>query len=284
MPDQDLKQSNRRKALFHFKQSNRANRGGDRAFPEFEIVLQPIVDLEKENVFAYEALCRGVGGKSYPNLVEGMDPSRQRLFDKLAVAKALRHAAKLRLEGTGAKISLNIGPMAGADANYVQRVARHYGIKSTSIVLELTKGVRMNCSDLSRIIRGYREAGVMVAIDDFGAGYAGLNTLATCTPDVLKIDRELIKGIEFSKAKKTIVGAFADVCRRLAVRIVAEGVETIAECRTLRRFGISLMQGHLFAHPAACGMPSVSFPSKPRRRLPRVSREDREWLRRALRQ
>src|SRR5260370_39021448 len=182
-----------------------------------------------------------------------MDPPRQGLFDQLAVAKAVGHAAKLSLEGTGAKISLNMGPMEGADAKYVQRVARHYGIKSTSIVLELTEGVRMNCPDLSRIIRGYRAAGVMVAIDDFGAGYAGLNTLATCTPDVLKIDRELMKGIEFSKAKKTIVGAFADVCRRLAVRIVAEGVETIAECRTLRRLCIDRLEGHLFSQPRRCG-------------------------------
>lgn len=270
--------------MLHFRQSNRASRGRCGILPNFEIVLQPIVDLNNENVFAYEALSRGVKGESHPDLLEGMDPQSQRQFDRLAMVKALRLAAKLRLEETGAKISLNLGPMAGTDANYVQQVARHYGIKASSIVLELTEGARINSHALSQIICSHRATGVMVAIDDFGAGYAGLNRLAACTPDVLKVDRELIKGIEFSKAKKTIVEAFAGVCRRLAVRIIAEGVETMAECRTLQSFGISLMQGHLFAYPAACSMPAVRFPERWRRRLPRVSREDQLWLRRSLRQ
>jgi EAL domain-containing protein (putative c-di-GMP-specific phosphodiesterase class I) len=267
--------------LFYFKRASQ--RRERRAWPEFEVVLQPIVDVEKETVFGYEALCRGLSGEHYPELVEGLEPVSLRRFDKLAMARALRLVSELRLVETGAIVSLNVGPMVETEAMYIQRVARHYGIRLSSIVLELTEGVRMTGSDLSRTIRDYRAVGIMVAIDDFGAGYAGLNSLAASTPDVLKIDRELIRGIEFNRAKKTILEAFAKVCRRLGVRIVAEGVETIPECRTLQGFGITLMQGHLFAHPAAYEMPDIRFPGR-YRRLPRVSREDRMWLRRALRQ
>ena len=258
--------------------------GEDGVFPEFQIVLQPIVDLERERIFAYEALSRGSHDESYAELIEAIDPPSLPLFNKLALAKALRLAAELQLEATGAKISLNVGPTPGMDADYILHTARHYGIKASSIMLELTEGIRMSCVDLRRIIACHRAIGVLVAIDDFGAGYAGLNALATCTPDVLKIDHERSTHIESNMAKKTIVKAFAGVCRRLKVRIVAEGVETMAECRTLQGFGVNLMQGHLFARPAACTVPSINFPGKLQRRLPRITREDRQWLRNAIRQ
>jgi EAL domain-containing protein (putative c-di-GMP-specific phosphodiesterase class I) len=105
----------------------------------------------------------------------------------------------------------------------------------------------------------------------------------------LKIDRELIRNIQSSPLKKTIVGAFADVCRRLSVEIVAEGVETIAEVDALLGMGINLMQGYFFAYPRAEQIPEVIFPRKYQntaleRPWPRISKSDREWFRRAIRQ
>ena len=169
------------------------------------------------------------------------------------------------------------------------REAKRLGIKPSSIVIELTEGVRMDPVRLARIIAGYRSAGVVVALDDFGGGYAGLNVLATCVPDVLKIDRELIRNIHSSPLKKTIVGAFADVCRRLNVEIVAEGVEAIGEVDALLSMGINLMQGYFFAHPRAGQIPEVIFPRKYQntvlqKQWPRISKSDREWFRRAIRQ
>jgi EAL domain-containing protein (putative c-di-GMP-specific phosphodiesterase class I) len=262
-------------------------------FPEFQIMLQPIVDLERASVFAYEALCCGLRGESYSELVGQMDPASVHPFDELILVKALRLAAELRLEeATGAKIALNVGPTAGLDPRYVRRVAKRCGIKPSSVVIEFTEGLRMDTVRLARIIEDHRAAGVVVALDDFGAGYAGLSVLAACTPDVLKIDSELIRNIDSSPLKKTIVGAFADVCRRLRVGIVAEGVETLAECSTLQRLGISLMQGYFFARPRAWKMPRVSFPrphepdlsKQTLQKWPRISKAHREWLRRALRE
>jgi len=258
-------------------------------FPEFQVFLQPIVDLKRTSVFAYEALCRGLGGESYPELLARIDPKLTSAFDERIMIKELQLAAALRLESMGAKISLNMGPAAGLDRGHVLQEAKRLGIKPSSIMIELTEGVRMDPLKLARIIADHRSAGVVVALDDFGGGYAGLNVLATCVPDVLKVDGELIRNIHSSPLKKTIVGAFADVCRRLNVEIIAEGVETLAEVDALHGLGIYLMQGYFFARPQAGQIPAVNFPRKYRstalaNEWPRISKSDREWLRRAIRQ
>ncbi|HEY6412799.1 MAG TPA: EAL domain-containing protein [Edaphobacter sp.] len=274
-----------------YVQRRRGNtaRRSSKAFPEFQILLQPIIDLKQSSVFAYEALCRGLRGTHYPDLAAQVDPALMREFDELIMVKGLQLAAKLGLERIGAKISLNMGPATGLDYAYVVKEAERLGIKPSSIVIELTEGVRTNPLKLTRIVASYRAAGIVVALDDFGGGYAGLNVLATCVPDVLKIDAELIRNIHSSPLKKTIVGAFADVCRRLNVEIVAEGVETIAEVDTLHCMGINLMQGYFFARPQEGRMPEINFPRKYRnaalsKEWPRISKTDREWLRRAIRQ
>jgi EAL domain-containing protein (putative c-di-GMP-specific phosphodiesterase class I) len=230
-----------------------------------------------------------LGGESYPELVAQIDPKLTSQFDERILIRELQVAAALRLESMGAKISLNMGPASGLDRAHVLQEAKRLGIKPSSIVIELTEGVRMEPLKLARIIAYHRSAGVVVALDDFGGGYAGLNVLATCVPDVLKIDGELIRNINSSPLKKTIVGAFADVCRTLSVEIVAEGVETIAEVDALHRMGINLMQGYFFAHPQTGQLPEVSFPRKYQKTAlskvwPRVSKSDREWLRKAIRQ
>jgi EAL domain-containing protein (putative c-di-GMP-specific phosphodiesterase class I) len=273
--------------MFHTSQSSNAGHRARRRFPDFQIVLQPIVDLQRQTAYAYEALCRGAHGQNYAALIAGLDPPHIPAFDKLAIARSLRLAAKFRIEERGAKIAINLGlclNMAERDAAYVLRLAKHYGIKPASIVLELSEGVRMDPSRLAQIVDRHRAAGVLIAIDDFGAGYASLNVLATSMPDVVKIDRELIRDIESNRAKKTIVAGFAKVCRKLGVKLIAEGVETAAEFRTLHGVGIDLMQGFLFAVPAVCELPEIRLPSLERRNFPRVTRHDREWLRNALRQ
>ncbi|WP_433963792.1 EAL domain-containing protein [Tunturiibacter gelidiferens] len=242
-----------------------------RTFPEFQIVLQPIVDLETETVYAYEALCRGPHGENYSELVKDFEPSEIPAFDKLAMARSLRLAAAMRLEESGVKLAINLGPLMelrGKDAYYVVRLAKHYGLRTESLVLELSEGVRLDGNELARIVDLHRKAGVVIAIDDFGAGYAGLSVLARCAPDVVKIDRELIKGIASNRAKKTIVEAFSKVCRKLRVKLIAEGVETVEEYLTLRGFGIRYMQGFLFARPAGCEIPQVRYPRSEPKHFP----------------
>lgn len=89
----------------------------------------------------------------------------------------------------------------------------------------------------------------MTAIDDFGAGFAGLNLLADFQPDMVKLDMALVRGIDQSKPRRAIVAGVAAMCRELGIQVIAEGIETGEEMCCLRDLGIGLMQGYWFSRP-----------------------------------
>ena len=107
-----------------------------------------------------------------------------------------------------------------------------------------------NNSHLTNILREYREFGFKTAIDDFGAGYSGLNLLADFQPDLIKLDMALIRNIDRDKARQAIVRGIVTICADLAVTVIAEGIETAGERDFLADAGIYLMQGYWFAKPA----------------------------------
>ena len=108
------------------------------------------------------------------------------------------------------------------------------------------------------IFREYRRHGFRTALDDFGAGHSGLNLLAAFQPDVLKLDRALVAGIDASAARRAIVAGMAGICRELGLDLVAEGVETAAESPPCASSASTLMQGYLFARPRFEALPSAS--------------------------
>ena len=95
-------------------------------------------------------------------------------------------------------------------------------------------------------------------MDDFGAGYSGLTALVECRPEVLKLDRALVKGIDTSDTRQKIVEAFANCSKALDMKLIAEGVETRAECQMLESLGITHMQGYLFSKPVVDALPTHS--------------------------
>jgi EAL domain-containing protein (putative c-di-GMP-specific phosphodiesterase class I) len=99
-----------------------------------------------------------------------------------------------------------------------------------------------------------RSMGFRVAIDDLGAGYAGLNSFATLEPEVVKLDMTLIRDIDTSPTKQRLVRSMAEVCEDMGMEVVAEGIETIEERATVVDLGCDLLQGYLFAKPG------VAFP------------------------
>ncbi len=115
----------------------------------------------------------------------------------------------------------------------------------------MTEGERVqDRPHLVNIFREYSRFGFRTAIDDFGAGYAGLNLLSEYQPDIIKIDMELVRNIDTSTPKQAIVYGIAAICAALNIRVLAEGIETKAERDFLRNAGIELMQGYLFCKPA----------------------------------
>jgi EAL domain-containing protein (putative c-di-GMP-specific phosphodiesterase class I) len=114
---------------------------------------------------------------------------------------------------------------------------------------------------LKRIIKEYKRQGFKTAIDDFGAGYSGLNLLAEFQPDLIKLDMELTRRIDSDEVRQAIVRGILGVCQALQIEVVAEGIETIAEFETLRGMGVPYMQGYLLARPGYEQLPAVHWPA-----------------------
>ena len=116
-------------------------------------------------------------------------------------------------------------------------------------------------TSFTAIVNQFRGLGIKLAIDDFGAGFSGLNLLASFQPDLVKLDMELVRNIDSQGPRQAIVAAIIRVCFELGIDIIAEGVETVAEFEWLRSHGVELFQGYLFAKPMFEGFPSVFDPS-----------------------
>jgi EAL domain-containing protein (putative c-di-GMP-specific phosphodiesterase class I) len=102
---------------------------------------------------------------------------------------------------------------------------------------------------LENIFTCYKDIGFKTAIDDFGAGYAGLNLLADFQPDLIKLDMALIRNVHHDPKRQAIVDGINYVCRKLDIDVIAEGVETYEEYSTLYKIGIRLFQGFYFKKP-----------------------------------
>lgn len=242
-----------------------ANRNPDSAAPgcvqcrkgtelgfDFVFAYQPIVDLASRSVFAHEALVRGPSGESAFSILSKVNDDNRYAFDQACRAEAIRGAAAL---GMKERLSINFLPNAvyrpEACIRSTLEAARLYDFPSDRIIFEVTEGERVqDRAHLVNIFREYRRFGFQTAIDDFGAGYAGLNLLAEYQPDVVKIDMDLVRGVDASKPKQAIVTGIVTICTALGVQVLAEGIETAGERDFLKDAGIRLMQGYLFCKPA----------------------------------
>ena len=127
-------------------------------------------------------------------------------------------------------------------------------------MFEFTEDEQMtDVAHVRHIIETYRKFGFITALDDFGAGYAGLALLAELVPDLIKLDMALVRGIDRSAAKQAIVGGVVAMTRELGIACLAEGLETREEVETVRSLGVALCQGFYFAAPEIGHLPQVRF-------------------------
>jgi EAL domain-containing protein (putative c-di-GMP-specific phosphodiesterase class I) len=136
--------------------------------------------------------------------------------------------------------------------------ARRSNFPPANLMFEFTENERMtNPAHVEHIVQTYKALGFLTALDDFGAGYAGLSLLARLQPDLIKVDMELLRNIHLSRPKQVIVAGIAAMARELDIKLLAEGVESEAELTVLRAAGIDLFQGYYFARPGFMSLPDV---------------------------
>lgn len=229
-------------------------------FP-ISMAFQPICDLRNRRVFAHEALVRGPQGEPAGSLLQQVDADNLYAFDQACRVKAVEWGARLNLPGL---LSINFMPNAVYQAETCIRAtleaAARFGFPLERIIFEVTEQEQvLDIEHLLQILYAYRKQGFKTAIDDFGSGYAGLNLLADFQPDLLKLDMELIRGIDQDSVRQVLVDGTLQMCRRLGVDVIAEGVETHEELTVLKGMGIQLFQGYLLARPGFESLPEVNL-------------------------
>ncbi len=228
---------------------------GKRAtLPAFSMAFQPIVHGAHGGVFAYEALARGLNGESAYALFEKAGTANISALDEACRIAAIELSARLGLVRKGGFLSVNFSPLCFSHSEEFLEAtieaATRVGLPLNRIIVEITENESISREQLDGILDGHRRYGFATAIDDFGAGFNGLELLSRFQPDMVKIDMHLTRGIHLNTRTQKIIRRMVELCQELGVVVIAEGVENEAEFRELQRAGIGLFQGYHFCKPA----------------------------------
>jgi EAL domain-containing protein (putative c-di-GMP-specific phosphodiesterase class I) len=232
----------------------------------FAMAFQPIVDTDTGLPFAYEALIRGADGAGATSVLSQVTDANRYAFDQACRVKAIESAMAAGIMDGDARLSINFLPNAVyspmACIQLTLKTASAVGLPIDRLIFEFTENEEMGSPDhVASIIDTYKQIGFSVAIDDFGAGHSGLDMFARFVPDEIKLDMELVRGIDGNARRRAIVRAVVGMCRELDTLVIAEGIETAAEAATLRELGVRYHQGYWYAQPALERLPTISAES-----------------------
>jgi EAL domain-containing protein (putative c-di-GMP-specific phosphodiesterase class I) len=222
----------------------------DRALDSLWMAFQPIVSLAARGPIAYEALMRS----RQPGLETPMPMIEyaERFGRMQELGRAVRRlcaeaAAKLP---RGTLLFVNVHTQDLFDAELFSSTSPLTAF-ADNVVLEITeRGAIDDIDDITTRMRRLRALGYRLAIDDLGAGYAGLSSIATLEPDYVKLDMSLTRDLSSSPLRQSLVASMITACRDNGMKLVAEGVETVHELRKLTELGCDLLQGYHFARPS----------------------------------
>ena len=223
-------------------------------------VYQPIVDAKSRRIAAFEALCR---------------PTHDSFSGPAALIETAEHAGRVLELGRVCR-SISMLPMGQLDEDTLMFVNLHpreldaalvherpMADEAARVVLEITETAAI--ADYERVrdvIAKLRNHGYRVALDDLGAGYAGLNSLALLAPDFVKLDMALIRGIHEKSSSRRLVKHLLEFCNGERIPVIAEGVETQAEHDMVVELGCPYIQGN-FLSPPAPAFPTIDESTTP---------------------
>jgi EAL domain-containing protein (putative c-di-GMP-specific phosphodiesterase class I) len=220
----------------------------DRAMGSMWIAYHPIVDLRSKSVFGYEALLRSTE-PSLPHPGAVIDAAL-RLGRLESLGRSIRSLAAEPIppdETFSLFVNLHVtdlvDPALSDPESPLSKIA-------SRVVLEITERSSLDeVKDARRRVAALREMGFRIAVDDLGAGYAGLSSFTLLEPEIVKLDMSLVRDIHITSTKQKVVRSMTALSKDMGMIVVAEGVETQAERDCLSDLGCDLLQGFLFAKP-----------------------------------
>jgi len=228
--------------------------------------FQPICSVKSQTILGIEALARGIDDK-------GVLTSPARLFAEAAEQgiagpweilcrqHALATFSRSLAESDSLLLFMNIDLASSGgqdDAFDLLEVARDCSLPPSRVVVEVLESRFDDMHRLAALLSQFREHGFLLALDDVGAGHSNLDRIPLIQPDILKVDRELVRHIESDCFKQGVFKSLVDLGHRIGALIVAEGVETEAEAITVLELGADLLQGYLLSHPQPLEMLLIS--------------------------
>lgn len=224
--------------------------------------FQPVVSVRGQRIWGYEALMRSTDPVlPTPHAVLEAAERLERLPELGRKVRSLAAQAATRLPD-GARLLVNLHPSDLADPDILS-VEAPLSAHASRVILEVTERADiLGKRELEHHAAGLRSLGYGVAIDDLGAGYAGLLSFLQLRPTVAKLDMGLIRNIHNDPRRQAVTQSMVQLCRELHVEVIVEGIETVEERDVLCELGCDLMQGFLFSRPAPdfVSLPAVPTP------------------------
>ena len=243
-----------------------------------QIHFQPIVHLQTRQIYGYEGLIRGPVNTvlySPTRLFEAATRAgRLAELDLMCRRAVINRFAQLGLPG---RLFINVDPYSLVHEHFQEGLTLEFieqaGLNPSQLIIELTETHPVEDVNLmQQAMHHYREMGFRVALDDLGAGYSGLKLWSELRPDIVKIDRHFIQGVDQDRTKQQFVTTILKTATALGCRVITEGVETEREYATLRKIGVEMLQGYYFCRPSA--VPPITIASKLFRKEVRSYEED----------
>lgn len=256
---------NQKNRLFQEKLNHDFNKAI--ANKEFQVYYQPKINIEgdKFKLTSAEALVRWIHpelGFVSPGMFIPLfeDNGNIRILDRYVWNEAAKQIKEWKDKfGVTVPVSVNISRVDMFDPNivdYICAIVKEHKIEPKDLYLEITESAYNNETDqITGIINKLKEEGFRIEIDDFGSGYSSLNTLATLSFDILKLDMKFVKDMFKNEKTLKMIGIVSDIAKHLNVKLVAEGVETIEQLEKLKELKYDIIQGYYFSKP----VPSAEF-------------------------
>ena len=214
--------------------------------------FQPIVNARTGNIYGYEALMRPDSENAitpHDVMVFATEQNKLDVIERITWFTALENYSMQVDPHRGRKMFINSIPNQLLSSEEIRELEDNYGEYLGNIVLEIIENEQTNSEIIERKKSLIEKWNCLMALDDYGSGYANDNTLLSLKPDVIKLDIEMITGIENDKDRQILVRNIIDYAHQKGIKVLGEGVESYTQMETLIRYGVDLLQGFYLAKP-----------------------------------